>query len=209
MLLVVHNYYLLALLIIHRFRTSICVCKYLYMLSVTFDDQAYDPDFSVDLSRSRANFRDPEILYIFRRTCYTSQADANSSFPSGVAGRREALHENEGFSIWKPIPNQRKKSIHQHLFALVLFHHPQDPLNHVKGLVPFPLITDQIMTLVGCFSLYNTFRIIFFARANLHKLIFLCEDFECTLITEANLSPGWKTGISISLRDIAIFAENI
>ena len=39
MLSVVHNYYLLALLIIHSFRTSICVCKYLYMLSVTFDDR--------------------------------------------------------------------------------------------------------------------------------------------------------------------------
>ena len=40
MLSVVHNYYyLLALLIIHSFRTLICVCKYLYMLSVTFDDR--------------------------------------------------------------------------------------------------------------------------------------------------------------------------
>ena len=40
MLSVVHNYYyLLTLLITHSFRTSICVCKYLYMLSVTFDDQ--------------------------------------------------------------------------------------------------------------------------------------------------------------------------
>ena len=40
MLSVVHNYYyLLTLLIIHSFRTSICVCKYLYMLSVTFNDQ--------------------------------------------------------------------------------------------------------------------------------------------------------------------------
>ena len=38
MLSVVHNYfYLLTLLIIHSFRTSICICKYLYMLSVTFD----------------------------------------------------------------------------------------------------------------------------------------------------------------------------
>ena len=44
---------------------------------------AYDPDFSVDLSRSRANFRGPEILYIVCRNCYTSQADANSSFSSG------------------------------------------------------------------------------------------------------------------------------
>ena len=39
-----------------------------------------------DLSRSRANFRDPEILYIFCRNCDTSQADANSSFPSGGKG---------------------------------------------------------------------------------------------------------------------------
>ena len=39
-MLVVHNYYyLLTLLIIHSFKTSICVCKYLYMLSVTFDDR--------------------------------------------------------------------------------------------------------------------------------------------------------------------------
>ena len=45
---------------------------------------AYDPDFSVHLSRSRANFHGPEILYIFRRNCYTSQADSNSSFPSGM-----------------------------------------------------------------------------------------------------------------------------
>ena len=84
MLSVVHNYYyLLALLIIHSLRTSICVWKYLYMLSVTFDDQGGGA-FSVDLSRSRANFRGPEILYIFRRNCYTSQADANSSFPDGT-----------------------------------------------------------------------------------------------------------------------------
>ena len=86
MLSVVHNYYyLLTLLIIHSFRTLICVCKYLYMLSITFDDLGgaghYDPDFSVDLSRSRANFHGPEILCIFHRNCYTSQADANSSFP--------------------------------------------------------------------------------------------------------------------------------
>ena len=40
MLSVVHSYYyLLTLLIIHSFRTSISVCKYLYMLSVTFDDR--------------------------------------------------------------------------------------------------------------------------------------------------------------------------
>ena len=39
---------------------------------MTGEGGAYDPDFSVDLSRSRANFRGPEILYIFRRNCYTS-----------------------------------------------------------------------------------------------------------------------------------------
>ena len=40
MLSVVHNYYyLFALIIIHSFRTSICVCKYLYVLSITFDDR--------------------------------------------------------------------------------------------------------------------------------------------------------------------------
>ena len=58
------------------------------MLSATFHDRgsvADDPDFSVNLSRSRANFHGPEILYIFRRNCYTSQVDADSSFPYGVA----------------------------------------------------------------------------------------------------------------------------
>ena len=87
MLSVVHNYYyLLALLIIHSLRTSICVCKYLYMLSATFYDWgggANDPAFSVDLTRSRAIFRDPEILYIIRGTCCTSQGDPDSGFPYG------------------------------------------------------------------------------------------------------------------------------
>ena len=87
---VVHNYYyLLALLIIHSLRTSICVCKYLYMLSATFDDRgggANDPAFSVDLTRSRAIFRDPEVLYIIRGTCCTSQGDPDSSFPCGLNG---------------------------------------------------------------------------------------------------------------------------
>ena len=47
------------------------------MLSATFDDRgagANYPAFSADLTRSRAIFRDPEILYIIRRTCCTSQA---------------------------------------------------------------------------------------------------------------------------------------
>ena len=87
MLSVVHNYYyLLALLIIHSLRTSICVCKYLYMLSTTFNDRvggAKDPAFSVDLTRSRAICHDPEILYIIRGTCCTSQGDRDSSFSYG------------------------------------------------------------------------------------------------------------------------------
>ena len=56
------------------------------MLSATFDDRgggANDPAFSVDLTRSRAIFRDPEILYIIRGTCCTSQGDPDSSFPCG------------------------------------------------------------------------------------------------------------------------------
>ena len=84
MLSVVHNYYyLLALLLIHSLRTSICVCKYLYMLSTTFDDRegrANDPDFSVNLTRPRATFHTPEILYIMSRNYYTSQGDPDSSF---------------------------------------------------------------------------------------------------------------------------------
>ena len=84
MLLVVHNYYLFVLLLIHSLRTSICVIKYLYMLSATSHDRgcgANNPDFSVDLTRSTSTFRTPEILYIIRRNCYTSQGDPDSSFP--------------------------------------------------------------------------------------------------------------------------------
>ena len=54
------------------------------MLSATFHDWgggADDPDFSVDLTRSMATFRTPEILYIIRRNCYTTQGDPDSSFP--------------------------------------------------------------------------------------------------------------------------------
>ena len=53
------------------------------MLSATFHDWgggADDPDFSVDLTRSTAIFRAPEILYIIRRNCCTSQGDPDSSF---------------------------------------------------------------------------------------------------------------------------------
>ena len=59
----------------------------LYMLSATFDDRgggANDPAFSVDLTRSRAIFRDPEILYIISGTCCTSHGDPDSSFPYGI-----------------------------------------------------------------------------------------------------------------------------
>ena len=41
------------------------------------------PAYSVDLTRSRAIFHDPEILYIICRTCCTSQGDPDSSFPCG------------------------------------------------------------------------------------------------------------------------------
>ena len=54
------------------------------MLSATFHDRdngADDPDFSVDLTRSTATLRTPEILYIISRNCYTSQGDPDSTFP--------------------------------------------------------------------------------------------------------------------------------
>ena len=54
------------------------------MLSATFDDRggrANDPAFSTDLNSSKAIFRSPEILQIFRGNCYTSQGDPDSSFP--------------------------------------------------------------------------------------------------------------------------------
>ena len=54
------------------------------MLSATFNDRgggANYPAFSVDLTSSTAIFRSPEILQIFRRNCYTSQGDPDSSFP--------------------------------------------------------------------------------------------------------------------------------
>ena len=60
------------------------------MLSATFHDLGSgddDPDFSVDLTRSTATFRTPEILYIIRRNCYTSQGDPDSSFPYLVPDR--------------------------------------------------------------------------------------------------------------------------
>ena len=60
------------------------------MLSDTFHEWggvADDPDFSVDLTRSMATFHTPEILYILRRNCCTSQGDPDSSFPYLVGNR--------------------------------------------------------------------------------------------------------------------------
>ena len=91
LLSVVHNYYYtLALLLIHCLRTSICVCKYLYMLSATFHDRGGrvdDPHLSVALNRSTATFCTPEILYIIRKNCYTSQGDPDSSFPLWISNQ--------------------------------------------------------------------------------------------------------------------------
>ena len=91
---------------------------------------------------------------------------------NGQCGReRHLAHENKGFSIWKPISNLRKKSIHQHLFVLVLFHHP---LNHIKAtnaLSAYERPNHDFGWMF--FSLYNTFQMIFFARAPSHKLRFL------------------------------------
>ena len=71
--MVVHNYYsLLVLLLIHSFRTSICIYKYLYMVFATFHDWgggADDPDLSITLTRSTATFLTPEILFIICRNC--------------------------------------------------------------------------------------------------------------------------------------------
>ena len=50
-------------------------------LSMNGGGRANDPAFSVDLTRSRAIFRDPEILYIIRGNRCTSQGDPDSSFP--------------------------------------------------------------------------------------------------------------------------------
>ena len=58
------------------------------MLSAIFHDRggrADDPNFSVDLTRSTATFRTPEILYIILRNSYTSQGDPDSSFPYHTA----------------------------------------------------------------------------------------------------------------------------
>ena len=76
--------YVLALLLIHSLRPSICVCRYLYMLSATFHDQgngADDPDHSVNLPRSTANLSCPDLLYIIRGNQDHSQGDPVSSFP--------------------------------------------------------------------------------------------------------------------------------
>ena len=46
--------------------------------------RADDLDFSIDLARSTAIFQKPEILYIIRINCYTTQGDPDSSFPYGL-----------------------------------------------------------------------------------------------------------------------------
>ena len=71
------------------------------MLSATFDDRgggANYPAFSMDLTRSRAIFHDPEILYIIRRTCCTSQGDPDSSFPCGIT--RSYKNTNDRVLNW-------------------------------------------------------------------------------------------------------------
>ena len=100
MLSVVHNYYyLLALLIIHSLRTSICVCKYLYFPPLSMTEGgggANDPAFSVDLTRFRAIFRDPEILYRdplpLREIQILIHPDPDSSFPYGPVAKAIGEH---------------------------------------------------------------------------------------------------------------------
>ena len=48
---------------------------------------AYDPDFSVDLSRSRANFRGSKILYIFLRNAIPLRLMLIPVFHNGLTGR--------------------------------------------------------------------------------------------------------------------------
>ena len=55
---------------------------------------ANDPDFSVDLSRSRATFCTTEILYIFHRNCYTSQGDPDSVFHTSL----EVVFQEQSYS---------------------------------------------------------------------------------------------------------------
>ena len=90
-LLVIHNCnYLLALLLIHNLRTSICVCKYLYMLSATFHDWGGgvdDPDLSIALTRSAATLSSPDLLHIICENGYFVQAVGDTSFPLWSAGR--------------------------------------------------------------------------------------------------------------------------
>ena len=53
------------------------------LLQTTFHDWgggADDPDVSIDLTWSTATIHTPEILYIIRRNCQTSQGDTDSSF---------------------------------------------------------------------------------------------------------------------------------
>ena len=73
------------------------------MLSATFDDRgggANYSTFSVNLTRSRAIFSDPEILYIIRRTCCTSQGDPDSSFPCGHADNKSLIESTMVWAVW-------------------------------------------------------------------------------------------------------------
>ena len=60
------------------------------MLSATFDDRgggANDPAFSVDLTRSRAIFRDPEILYIITELALPLREILIPVFHTGVSSK--------------------------------------------------------------------------------------------------------------------------
>ena len=137
MLSVVHNCnYLLALLLIHSLRTSICVCKYLYMLPTTFHDRgggADDPDLSVALTMSTATFHSPDILYIICRNCYTPQAqgDPDSSFPSWLSCTCRALflhclHRSSRNFLLLSQSGLEKIPISQGLVTLL----------HIRGVIP-------------------------------------------------------------------------
>ena len=83
------------------------------MLSATFDDRgggANYPAFSADLTSSRAIFRDPEILYIIRRTCCTSQGDPDSSFPCGQCFKR---HKEEKSKQARKMANMTNSVMHK------------------------------------------------------------------------------------------------
>ena len=68
---------------------------------------AKDPAFSVDLTRSRAIFRDPEILYIICGTCCTSQGDPDSSFPHGPVRTEFSMGSLSRQYRWSLRPHRR------------------------------------------------------------------------------------------------------